>query len=289
MNSKLTLGTVQFGLDYGINNKNGKISFPEVKKILDFAENNNIVKLDTAFSYGSSQEVIGKYLFESNKHFKIITKVSATSDNEIKQQFNESLNILKQTQVYALLLHNIDDLKKNPKIWEELISLKNQNKVKKIGVSCYYPEEISFLINQGYKLDIVQVPYNIFDQRFEEILKICKSKQIETHVRSVFLQGLFFKKINELPSQFKSIYDKLDQLQNLSKDNNTSLSSICINFAQINEYIDNIVIGVDSLKNLEENISSLNHLDFVKKNIDALKSLSVKDENIILPFNWEKT
>jgi uncharacterized protein len=55
--NKIVLGTVQFGLDYGINNKNGKIKFAEVNSILNFAWENGIRLLDSAYRYGDSEEV----------------------------------------------------------------------------------------------------------------------------------------------------------------------------------------------------------------------------------------
>ncbi len=53
--SKISLGTVQFGMDYGIANVRGKVDKEEVFKIMDLASSKKIGFLDTAYSYGESE------------------------------------------------------------------------------------------------------------------------------------------------------------------------------------------------------------------------------------------
>ena len=76
MSNKLILGTAQFGMKYGINNKIGKIEKNEIMKILNFCKKNNINYFDTASVYGESENKLGNYLKTNNNNFKIITKYS---------------------------------------------------------------------------------------------------------------------------------------------------------------------------------------------------------------------
>ena len=287
MKIKIALGTAQFGLDYGINNKRGKITFSEVEKILKLAYENRINMLDTAFAYGNSENVIGSILERQNLKFNIISKLPADIlPQEVLSYFNQSLKRLKQKKLYGYLLHDFNTFKKNRKIWNILKDLKKTQKIKKIGFSLYYPSEIDFLFENEIDFDIVQIPYSIFDQRFEPYFSKLKKRKIEIHVRSVFLQGLYFKNPKELSSHFNSIKEKINIIKTISISMNISIASICINFALINKNIDKLVIGVDNSQNLIANIKSLQDFDQVTSFYKDLIRLAINDENIILPFKW---
>ena len=70
---KIALGTVQFGLDYGITNHSGQVSIDEVKNILDYAKHKGIDTLDTAARYGNSEQVLGEI---GVNNYRIITKTT---------------------------------------------------------------------------------------------------------------------------------------------------------------------------------------------------------------------
>ncbi len=285
---KLALGTVQFGLDYGINNKRGKVPKKDVFEILKEALKNKIDVLDTAYAYGDSEKVIGEFIQKNNAKFKIISKLPSEGVNDIEKFFEESLKRLNCNDVYGYLVHDFKEFIKNPEKWSVLEGLKKQDKIKKIGFSLYSPEEIEQLLKKKIKFDIVQVPYSIFDQRFSKVFELLKKKNVEIHVRSVFLQGLVFKKSSKLKSNFTKIKKKLALLNDISKKIEVPISSLCINFALLNKNIDKIVIGIDSIENLKENIEVLKDKNKVKKVYDELSSLKEVDEKIILPSNWGK-
>ena len=60
MISKISIGTAQFGLDYGISNQRGKVPFSDVENIIELAYSRGIDKLDTASAYGKSEKVLGE-------------------------------------------------------------------------------------------------------------------------------------------------------------------------------------------------------------------------------------
>lgn len=286
LNSKLILGTVQFGTDYGISNKNGKISKEEVFKILNYALDNNINMLDTSYLYGDSESVIGSFVKQEEKSLNIISKLPSI-DTNTQKYFYESLNHLNITKMYAYLIHHFDFFKNNENIWSSLIKLKNEDKIDKIGFSLYYPEELEYILNKNILPDIIQVPYNIFDQRFEKYFTLCKEKNIEIHIRSIFLQGLFFLKPTTISDKFLKIKDKLVFIKEISDKYNISISSLCLNFCLQNNFIDRIIIGIESFDNFQNNINTKN-IKFGFDDFLNLKNLKEEDEKIILPFNWSK-
>lgn len=284
--NKIALGTAQFGLDYGINNKNGIIPEKEVFHILREAIISNVEVLDTAYAYGNSESVIGKFIKKNGNKFNIISKLPECRPEDVITIFDSSLERLNVCKLYGYMCHSFQHYMSNPKIFNILEELREEGKIKKIGFSLYYPSELEYLIENDLKLDIIQLPYNVFDRRFEQYFPILKNKGVEVFIRSVFLQGLVFKQSSELDDYFSKIRNKIDTLNLLSTSMNIPISTLCLNFVAQNEFIDRIVIGVDSTQNLQEIISSM-YCSEVEKFSKELDFLREEDESIILPTNWK--
>lgn len=291
---KLSIGTVQFGLDYGISNKNGKTSNSEVKSILTKALDAGIEDLDTAYSYGESESVLGKSGFVDK--FKVVTKTRVFTDAKfidtnnvlrLRESFDESLRKLTIPSVYALMIHQITDLYKQggDLLIRSLYSLKEEGLVQKIGVSLYSAKDVDFLL-ENFKFDIVQLPVSIFDQRLiiSGSLKKLKDSGIEIHVRSAFLQGLVFMKPGDLISRprfdgfrtlFQTYYNKLQEL-------NLTPAQVALSFLNNQPEVDKIVCGVNNKMQLSELIASL------KDPIDVswVSTLAVNDEEVVNPLKW---
>ncbi|MDP2685129.1 MAG: aldo/keto reductase [bacterium] len=286
MKRKLVIGSANFGLNYGFKNSNGKLSQELVYELLDCAWLNSIDTIDTAMGYGDSESVIGKYLLKNaDKHFKIITKI-----NKIDKPFdrlNESLKNLNLSGVDYFLIHNFNYFEKYPELIDHLVRFKKEGKCNKIGISLYYPEELEFLLKNKVPIDAIQIAYSIFDQRFKYLFQTLKDMGIEIHVRSVFLQGLFFAKTSDLNNHFNKVKSKIDQVQQISADSGISIASLCLNFAYNNAFIDKIIIGVDNMENLKNNIKVLEDKESVKPFIESLKNLSETDVNILFPHFWK--
>jgi aryl-alcohol dehydrogenase-like predicted oxidoreductase len=138
------------------------------------------------------------------------------------------------------------------------------------------------------KFDLVQLPYSVFDRRFEPLFPSLKKAGIEVHVRSIFLQGLVFMGPANLPPGLLGIRPKLERLLGLVEETGLPVSALCLCFALSNAGIDRVVIGVDGLPDLENNLAASARLSEIKTVYSELCSLSVDDEDLILPFNWKK-
>jgi aryl-alcohol dehydrogenase-like predicted oxidoreductase len=283
---KLCLGTAQFGLDYGINNSRGKIPQDEVYKILNLAHDNGIFMIDTAGAYGNSETVLGEGVAQTGKKFQIITKYPANTDIRPFQWINTSLGLLKAENMYGYLFHNYSTFQEHPDYIEDFIKIKESKKAEKIGFSLYHPSEAEYIFKNNVPCDIVQIPYNIFDQRFAYLFSEFHNRVIDIYVRSVFLQGLFFIEPDKLDSRFDSVKSLLREIHQFAKDYSITIAALCLGFVNENKNVSYIVIGIDSFDNLEENIS--NYVLLKDKNIPytSLRKFAVNDENIILPYNW---
>jgi aryl-alcohol dehydrogenase-like predicted oxidoreductase len=285
--SKLVLGTAQFGFDYGINNTRGKIPRAHVFEILNHALISGIDIIDTAHIYGDSEIVIGEYMNKSNGNFKIISKLPHCKPREVKDFFNNSLERLRIDSLYGYYIHSFLNYMENPEIWEMLEEMKACGKIEKIGFSLYYPFELEYILENNINLDIIQIPYSVFDQRFKTYFPILKTKKIEVYARSIFLQGLGFKDPHELKGNFEKMKDKLSGLHSISKETNIPIASLLLNFVTLDNYVDRVVIGVDNLENLKEIVELYTYKDKVLPLIEKLASLKEDDEIIILPLNWK--
>jgi len=273
LSEKLGLGTVQFGLSYGISNNSGKTSEKEVQKILEFAGKNNIKTLDSASAYGDAEEVLGKCDIGG---FKIVSKfLPASLGITVDAQLANSLRNLKTETLYGYLAHRPMDLLDHPYVWEELQALKATGKVKKVGFSLNEPQEVENLLKNGFIPDLVQVPYNYFDRRFETVILNLKNKGCEIHTRSAFLQGLFFMNPDNLDDYYDSIKPYLIKLQKVD-----GLGGSLLNFVLQRPFIDKVIIGVENCLQLDQNMNEV-------KYASSLPTLDLKiSDNILIPSRW---
>lgn len=281
---KLGLGTVQFGLEYGINHK-AVPSVEEIKNIIELSKLSGIKIIDTAYSYGNSEELLGQ-CFNNEHNFNIVTKtIKDTNPDKIGKAFEESLKRLNQKSVYGFMFHEPSVLLENnaKPLWNKLISLKDDGFVKKIGVSVYTAEEIDIILER-FKIDIIQLPINLFDQRLIHSghLKKLKDKGIEIHARSIFLKGLVFKKPDELSEYFNPYKEFFFRYHKIIEENNCSALELSLNFGKNIPEIDSILCGVRSVLQLKEIVDAYN-----KSCCVDYSELFVNDEKLLNPRFWQ--
>ncbi|GAB6282478.1 MAG: aldo/keto reductase [Ignavibacterium sp.] len=289
MASKIALGTVQFGLNYGINNRTGIPTDDDISKLLVFANKSGIETLDTAHNYGESERRLGRLIDENNLKFNLISKAPKEANSKnIFRYFDESLKRLKKKYIYGYLLHDFNDYINDKTILISLSTLKEKGKVGKIGFSLYYPEQLEKLLNDNIKFDLLQLPYNLADRRFETYFSELKEREIEIHIRSVFLQGLFFMESNDLKIKLKPFSKFISKLKEIKNSLNRSTENIALNFALQNEKIDKVIIGLDTTEQLIRNINSCENLltqdelNFIKNEIQKIEL----PKELLIPSNW---
>lgn len=275
MKSKIVLGTVQFGCQYGINSV-GRPSNDQIADILQDAKAGGISVLDTSSAYGDAESVLGNVNASSN--FKIVSKYPKC-DKTIKDTFEKSLEILKTNHLYGYLLHHFEIYKENTSIWEEFIALQESGKTDRIGFSIYEPEELDFILKNKVNFNLLQIPYNIFDRKFEPFFEQLKEMGVEIHVRSTFLQGLFFMDRANLPVNLLPLKQALLDLDAYAESINLTVGEVALNYNLQNKYIDGVLMGVDNKEQLMQNFKSVS---------DKKISCEFKIENkaLLKPVNW---
>ena len=261
---KLALGTVQFGLNYGVSNTQGQVLPPEVGRILEYANSAGISLLDTAQGYGDSERVLGQYDLST---FKVVTKVKGSFD------LAPSLKNLHVESIYGLMLHDENEL--NPDTWHWLSECKAKGLVEKIGVSVYSPARLAQIIAE-YPIDLIQLPVNLLDQRFISLLPELKARKVEIHARSAFLQGLLLQPPDQINPYFDPIRPVLEKIPE-------DRLPFALQFVHTIPEIDQVVVGVTSLLELQQIVVALSRKTVP---IEANQFI-ISDDKFILPQNWK--
>jgi len=293
--AKIGLGTAQWGMSYGIANKTGQPSAETVSVILQRAFEKGISLLDTAYDYGNAEAVLGAQ-FVCSRGFKIVTKTRPIAKSVINKDdvlavstaFSESLQRLNCSYVYGLLVHSADNLINGGGgfLWDALEKLKRENKVNKIGVSVYHPIQLEKILNR-YRIDLVQLPINIYDQRFckSALLMRMKHENIEIHSRSVFLQGLLLLEPEQLPSYFNDIRSHHESLYQYIRTSGLTPLECCLRFCLEQPFIDHVLVGCESIAQLSEIINGAEERSWV---LPDTQDYYLDSESIINPSLWRK-
>lgn len=289
--NRLALGTVQFGLPYGIANQSGQVSKAEACLMLACAATCGISVIDTAIAYGESEACLGTI---GVKGFKIVTKLPSVPDgidiadvrNWVHGQVKASLRRLGVATLYGLLLHRPSQLlgRYGGVLAGALLELKEQGSIDKLGVSVYAPEELETL-DHIFQFELVQAPFNLLDRRLltSGWLGRLKERGIEVHTRSTFLQGLLLMPISTIPSGFDQWIDLLRHWHQWLAQHDISALQACLAFTLLHQEIDQVVVGADSVDHLKQIVAAAS-----REMVLELPDITCEDLNLIDPSRWKK-
>ncbi|MBG0859630.1 MAG: aldo/keto reductase [Bacteroidales bacterium] len=283
--SKIILGTVQFGLNYGINNTSGVPATEDVFEIINYAYNHGIKVLDTADAYGNACEVIGKYNAVYPGRLLINTKFKL-NDLPVRVQLGRSLIKLHTDHINVYFFHSFKDFVNIDMEQKDLEAFKTTGTINKVGLSVYDNEELRTAIESD-KIEVIQFPFNLLDNRSQraDLMKYAKEKGKELQCRSVFLQGLFFKSPDNLPPLLTPLRPYLKMIDDLSKEADISIETLAFSYAMNQPEIDYVVIGVDNLIQLETNLQ-IAHYSIDPVIIDIINRIHVQEVELLYPKNW---
>lgn len=284
---RVALGTVQFGLPYGIANQTGQVGRSEAKAMLQLAATSGIDTLDTAIAYGDSEACLGEAGVQA---FKVVTKLPAIPESGldigawVRELVSLSLRRLGLSSVHGLLLHRSADLlgSDGPALWHAMEALRGEGLIRKIGVSVYAPADLE-AVTSRYRISLVQAPFNIIDRRLSTSgwLDRLKNDNVEIHTRSAFLQGLLLMSATSLPPKFLRWEQLFARWHQWLAAGDTSAVQACLSFSLSYPQIDRVVVGADGARQLQQII------DFSNSTSKAeIPDLTADDELLINPAFW---
>lgn len=299
---RMVLGTVAFGMDgYSLPNV-GKLkpSVDEVHAMLDYAYNHGVEFLDTANGYGDAEERINPF----TDKFKVISKLKPNcleglDDNEIlpviKAELQTDLKRLGISRIWGYYFHTPEYVY-NRKALAALMECKKEGLVSNIGVSIYEPKDALYAVRQG--IDIIQVPYNVLDQRLYKVdfFHIAKENGVIVFARSPFLKGLLTMSVDKIPSYLKQAESNIRLVDKIVNKYHFKRIEACLFFSLMEKGIDYVVFGADNISHLLHDIA-LNELyeggtNAIKAFGDCYAELRASfetiDDYIVMPSLWKK-
>jgi aryl-alcohol dehydrogenase-like predicted oxidoreductase len=287
---KLGLGTVQWGQGYGIANVGQRRpDHAEIGVMLGRAHAAGIDLLDTAEVYGEAETVIGRHAADLDG-WRIVTKTApaAGEAGAVEASLAQSLRRLRRPELYGLLLHRQDDLTTTdgPTIWSALQRLKSQHLVAKIGVSVYDPEQLERILDQ-VDIDLVQLPFNLYDQRFLRAgwLDRLQRTGVEVHARSAFLQGLLLMTPEAMPAQFAAWSDHQRRLYRAIDALGISALTASLRFCLQQPGIDRVIVGCEAPGQLDGIVQAAAACSAMLSEPEAF---ALDDGAVIDPRRWSR-
>ncbi len=305
----LVLGTAQLGLPYGLNNTSGQaIADEETNAILRQAQASGLLMLDTAAAYGRAEAVIGAWRRANTEapDFQLVTKLRGSDTRAgVAGQLRESrerLGLTADQPLYGLLFHDFETARRqSAEIWDWLLTEQAAGRIGRLGFSLYHPSQLDWLLENAPAgaLNLLQLPYNVLDQRFGHYLLPLLRAGTEVHLRSCFLQGLLLRDPDHLPAHFAGLRPKLHRLRTLAAEHELPLSAALLLFAAqavqessapeaVRAHRLRVVVGVDSVVNLLDNLAAGQYAEPARELGMRLLALAEANTNYILPYTWPK-
>ena len=298
--SALSLGTVQLGLSYGINNADGKPSQETANAILNAALEGGINTLDTAGAYGDSEVVIGNWLktVDPAKHPFIVTKAAGLDHSSLENLRKDLFGRVKASkerlgveQLDMLMLHHFDDyLCDKENVRKVMQELKDSGEVRFIGASAYSHHDYGEIADTGF--DATQIPINLFDWKQIENggLKKLEESGMMVFVRSVYLQGLVFQKPENLAPHMEFVRPTLEKFQYLCKKYELAPAALALSYALSLPGVTSLVLGSEKTEQVKQNLALMEQaVELSAEQMAEIRELFLDTpEQVLNPGLWPK-
>ena len=298
--SVLSLGTVQLGLSYGINNADGKPSQETANAILNAALEGGINTLDTAGAYGDSEVVIGNWLktVDPAKRPFIVTKAAGLDHSSLENLRKDLFGRVKTSkerlgveQLDLLMLHHFDDyLCDKENVRKVMQELKDSGKVRFIGASAYSHHDYGEIAATGF--DATQIPINLFDWKQIENggLKKLEDSGMMVFVRSVYLQGLVFQKPETLAPHMEFVRPTLEKFHYLCNKYDLAPATLALSYALSLPGVTSLVLGSEKAEQVRQNLQLMEQaVELSDAQMAEIRELFLDTpEQVLNPGLWPK-
>ncbi|MGI0056053.1 MAG: aldo/keto reductase [Nitrosarchaeum sp.] len=296
--SRITLGTVQLSMEYGISNKT-KSTFHTTHEVLMAAKELGITSFDTSSQYGDIERVLGNFFKDKSiTNPTLISKIPLIQltkkpnfdevHQRVKKYIEKSMRDLNLKKIPICLIHNPQDMDSyDGMIVRSLEILKQGGHIGQIGCSVYTIDDVRKFLSID-KFQAIEIPVNLFNTKIitEKMLSQLGQKNIIVLARSIFLQGLFFLDPDNLPPKVEKAKKYLIELNKISNDYSISIPQLALSFVNNQKHISSIVIGVENRQQLYENMKWFNSKLPEKLERLILEKFSNVPESVNNPLNW---
>lgn len=298
----LALGTVELGMDYGINAPGhyGRPSVDAAIRLVHAALDAGVNLIDTARGYGESEAVLGQALYDRRDRAILATKLSTRLPDGSKPdgaalrelmltQLETSLRLLQTDYVDLWQLHYVDEneLAKAETIRAVFAEVKASGQVRAVGGSFYGAEMPAAALALDL-FDTIQVTYSVFDQRLaDRVFALAAAQNVGVIVRSVLLKGALTERADHLPNHLEPLRARSRRFRELVAEAGIGLSpaQAALAFALTQPQIHAVLMGVRTTEELADNLVAL-HTSLPPTLLDQLQALRINDEDLLNPGKW---
>lgn len=269
--SEMAFGTVALGLPYGLGIEEASQMLPgdEAIRLLQAALAEGINFFDTARQYGKSEMLLGRAFRAHRKEVIIATKCAhlrrpdhtLPTEKElaaaIERSLAASLEALQTDYVDVLMLHDGDEeLIRHEGIKKLFQRYKKEGRIRATGVSTYTPEETKAVIDSG-GWDMVQVPFNLMDQRHSVLFEELERKGTGIVIRSVLLKGLLSEQRPPLHPALQEVEQHIATYGPLTQATGLRLPELATKFVLSFPQVSAVLVGIDRMEYLQEALGSV--------------------------------
>jgi aryl-alcohol dehydrogenase-like predicted oxidoreductase len=194
---------------------------------------------------------------------------------------------MKVNTLDVMMFHSFDSFKSNYNALKTLSELKSNILINNIGVSVYTNTQLESLLNEDL-ITVVQLPFNLLDNFSVrgDLINRLKEKGKVIHTRSAFLQGLFFKKSTDDISIVQALKPHLETLNKIAKKQGCSMEALALSYCIKQNNIDNVIIGVDSISQLNANIKAASY-EVNEEAFECINNIDVENLDLLNPSLWK--
>ncbi len=284
--ARLTLGTVQFGMPYGVSNQGGRVPETLVREILRATAGAGVDLLDTAAAYGEAEVVISRLSSELGRPFHVVSKtLPGAGLPAVMAAARRSAELAGDKGLDALLVHHPADLigHAGDRLWRALQDLVDEGIARRIGVSASFddgPREIA----ARFAPAVMQLPVNLFDQRAvrDGTLAELAARGVEIHARSIFLQGLLFADEQQIPQSIRHVAPLLEARRDVIRMRGTTLVEAALGYVLAQSEIRRVVVGLTGLDELEEILAAAKS----SQQDIPWTEIALDDATVLNPSRW---
>ena len=294
---RLVLGTVQWGLAYGIANRSGRPSIDELRRLVGEAARAGVRVLDSARAYGDAESRIGEIL-PVGSDWRVVTKLDPTVWSagmttqaclaSAKHSLEASRRALGRVTPDALLLHRGGHaFVADGALWTWLSKCKAAGEVRAIGVSAESPAEAWRCLDLD-GIDVMQVAASVLDQRLAKagFFAAAAEREVEVFVRSVFLQGVAHLERDALPAHLGPLAAALAKLDALAEEAGLSIGDLFLCYAR-DVLPGRILIGCETMDQLTANLHTWKAASLPSRCWERMDlALDEVPDGCLDPANW---
>ncbi len=298
--SEVSFGTVSLGIDYGIDAS--KPSEKESVCLLNEAFGRGINFYDTARGYGNSEEIIGKAFSGKRGEVVICSKPDHLYDSfegqslpasskiqcSLERSFEKSVKNLKTDFIDIYMSHDCtEEIIEHETVTSFFNNLKKKGAIRATGISVYTVEQARLAINSG-NWDVIQVAFNLMDQRLGPAMELAKEKGVGIVVRSVLFKGILTPKGDRLVSSLAKIQEWRKKYEPVCEQVGWELSELATKFVLSLDSVSSVLVGIDKLEYLEKAVRCADNNYLNEKRLDEVRGLSFPEPDFIDLPGWSR-